>query len=98
MVLTQEDLDAISSAVRQNLTPELELIQTQFLYIKEIHQLMGLDSNIPLLVTQNNRIAGNIIQDVVLDSINKSTLITRRSPEFNEGIGSDAIGISFTVG
>lgn len=97
MTLTQQDLDAIALAVRDNLSPELSLIEEQFFLLKDIHTVMGLDYNNPLTVTQTTRIAGNVYQDVVLDSINKSTLITRRIPQ-TEVIGTAVIGSTFVVG
>ena len=40
MAITQDDLNAISSAVRNNLSYELSLIEQQFTLLKEIHILM----------------------------------------------------------
>jgi hypothetical protein len=97
MAITQDDLNAISSAVRNNLSYELSLIEQQFTLLKEIHILMGLDYTNPLTVTQNNRFAGNIIQDIVLDGINKTTLVKRRPPQV-QSIGNAIIGSTFVVG
>ena len=91
MILTQEDLDAISLSVRTNLSNELNLINQQYTMISEIYRLMGLQYDVPLVVRQDRRTAGNIYQTI---SINESTETTIVNRVRTKGVGFDVIGQS----
>lgn len=99
MALTQEEINSIATAVRNELSPELSLLREQYELITDIHLLMGLNANFPLYVSQSERIAGRVEQDITLDTINKSTIVKRRQmiSDFHP-IGIGIIGSTFKVG
>lgn len=76
---------SIASAVRQELTPELDhltslqngLTSSQATMLLELYKIMGLDPTAPLVVTQSSRTAGSIIQSITGDNTSSNT-ITRQ--------------------
>lgn len=81
--VTAQDKTDIVTAVRTNLTPELTKINaqvdgltpTQQAMLLEIYRLYGLDPAVPLVVSDTQRIAGAIVQNI--SSNTTQTTITR---------------------
>lgn len=77
--------EQVADQVRLELTPELAKIMTlssnpgltnsQATMLLEMYQLLGLDPTIPLVVTQNARVAGTIEQNILTSST--ETIVTR---------------------
>ena len=77
------DYVALADAVRTELTPELTQIMliengltpTQAAMVASMYELVGLDPMKPLIVTQNSRQAGSIMQQIATNA--SQTVITR---------------------
>lgn len=75
----------IATAVRTELTPELThamslqngLSGSQATMLLELYKIMGLDPAAPLVVTQNSRTAGDVIQSITGDNTSSNT-VTRQ--------------------
>lgn len=92
MVLTQDDLDAIALAVKTSLAPELAIIQEQIVLVREVHRLLGLDPQYPLIVTQIERNAGDIKQTITLNPATQTTIVQRVIQ--GVGVGNDIVGFT----
>lgn len=81
--LTQDGANNIAAAVRTELTVELNQIMTsnpgltnsQATMLLELYRLMGLDPTRPLVVNHNQRIVGEITQNI--NSSSAETIVTR---------------------
>ena len=83
-ITTAPSASSIASAVRVELTPELTKIMliensgltpNQANMLLEMYDLLGLDPTKPLIVTQNQRVAGDINQTIVTSAT--ETIVTR---------------------